>query len=418
MDTFSALYATRLRTSRIPPRRRPHGECQTAGGRVCDVCHASHFGYEDEIRLKNEALRDFWSNRNLEGDLQPLRISPKGRWYRTVSKRKAFPARGGPVFGLIESRGTHGAKPLPVLRCAIEPEEHAEIYAACDDILHQPAMRPLADQVRYIVIKGNYREQTVILNVGEIDGRIRRLANTWSKRLTVRVPAVTAVFLYEDAGSDRYYLGSGNPGRSHAMQKVFGKPSVYLRIDAKSFLFHPLAFSQVNASAIETLTATVTELLPSDPQAVLYDLYSGYGLFSLVLADRWKRVIGAEISHEAVQSARENALRQHAGNVTFLRGPITGESIFRIMAGCSSQDCVILDPPRNGADPGVIDAIAARIPRRILHLFCNIDLLPDGLEQWRRHGYRVERAVPIDNFPGTNEVEVVVALVRADSQAP
>jgi tRNA/tmRNA/rRNA uracil-C5-methylase (TrmA/RlmC/RlmD family) len=412
VPSFKELYAAHLRAPGIASFTRSSGECQTPDRRLCTVCHASRLAYDEEMRIKNLALQEFWRQSGRDATLQPLIASPMGRRYRTVSKRKAFQGRGGPVFGLIDMRQDK-ARPLPVVSCLIEPADHASIYHACGELLLHPSMRVLADRIRYIVIKGNYHEQTVILNVNDLDGKARHAANAWSKRLTKRVPSITGVFLFEDAGSDRYYLGSGSPDRAPALTRVFGKPSVFLKIQGKSVLFHPLSFSQVNASMIDTLVNAVRDQLPGNDHGTLYDLYSGYGLFSLSLAPQWKRVVGMELSHDAVHSARENAGRRHIGNVNFLRNAVTAETVLRAMAGSAEHDSVILDPPRNGTDPGVIEAVASRAPERIVHLFCNIDLAPDALDRWRDAGYRIAYAAPIDNFPGTDEVELLVTLQRS-----
>lgn len=410
MITFGDIYAKQEHAAHTPARHRASGECETAARKRCTLCHASHLTYEDEARLKESALREFWSQHYPAAPLRALVLSPMGRWYRTVSKRKAFPGRDGLTLGLIQPRGSDKNRPLPVVRCAIEPAEHAAIYSGSDALLRQPGMRPLAEQLRYIIIKGNYHEQTLILNVGLLESRLRHAANAFSKRLTKRFPGITGIFLFEDGSDGRYYLGSDTPNKAPVFQKVYGKPSVFLKICGKSFLFHPLAFSQVNASMIDTMVQQVKALLPGNRDATLFDLYCGYGLFSLSLADAWKRVIGAELSHDAIHSARENATRQHTSNATFLRNPITGESVQRIMAPGSPADAVILDPPRNGTEPGVIESIATRQPRQVLHLFCNIDLLPSELQRWKDGGYGITTAVPLDNFPGTGDVEMIVRL--------
>jgi tRNA/tmRNA/rRNA uracil-C5-methylase (TrmA/RlmC/RlmD family) len=74
---------------------------------------------------------------------------------------------------------------------------------------------------------------------------------------------------------------------------------------------------------------------------------------------------------------------------------------------------VLLDPPRQGADVGVLETIAARRAQRIVHVVCNIDLLPTELRRWTASGYRVARAVPLDMFPGTSTIETVLALQPA-----
>jgi tRNA/tmRNA/rRNA uracil-C5-methylase (TrmA/RlmC/RlmD family) len=71
---------------------------------------------------------------------------------------------------------------------------------------------------------------------------------------------------------------------------------------------------------------------------------------------------------------------------------------------------VILDPPRRGTSKGVIEAVAARTPSRVLHVFCNPDVLATELQRWFVCGYDILRVVPFDLFPGTDEIETMVLL--------
>ncbi len=63
----------------------------------------------------------------------------------------------------------------------------------------------------------------------------------------------------------------------------------------------------------------------------------------------------------------------------------------------------------------MIEAIAARRPSKVLHIFCNSDLIVPDLSRWKTAGYRAQRAVPLDMFPGTPEVETLV-LLRPEDQ--
>jgi tRNA/tmRNA/rRNA uracil-C5-methylase (TrmA/RlmC/RlmD family) len=58
----------------------------------------------------------------------------------------------------------------------------------------------------------------------------------------------------------------------------------------------------------------------------------------------------------------------------------------------------------------VIAAIGERQPGKVLHIFCGVDQIPESLGEWRTQGYRVERIVPLDMFPGTANLEVLVRL--------
>ena len=144
----------------------------------------------------------------------------------------------------------------------------------------------------------------------------------------------------------------------------------------------------------------------------VFDLYCGYGLFSLSVADKIRNVTGVELSGDSIRDAKRNAERMHIENCKFIEGDIDEEGLERIFSSHSKITKVILDPPRNGTKPGVIEIIAAKKIERVLHIFCNIELMPAELERWNSGGYKIARAIPFDMFPGTGEVEMMVALER------
>jgi tRNA/tmRNA/rRNA uracil-C5-methylase (TrmA/RlmC/RlmD family) len=410
VHSFEEYLTAAIRTAGIPSRTLQSGECQSLAAKRCRLCFAVDLTYEKEVALKNKALQQFWRDHLPHTPLGPLVVSPRGRAYRTVTKRKAFHRRNGVLLGLIDP-SEHGSETsFNVVRCAIEPEEHARIYSSIQSSLGKPYATPLADVLNYAIIKGSYAEFTVILNIGDASASIIRGANTLSKSLTHSHKNIVGVFVYEEESHGRYYLGTKNRRVQPCLKKVFGKSEIYQRIAGRSFLYSPLSFSQVNQSIIETLVAQAAELLDLTKTQTLYDLYCGYGLFSICLAGKAGKIIGAEISPQSVESAEANATRNLIANARFIRSDVTAASLQRIMQKSTPEDVVLLDPPRNGTAEGVIETIAARKPRRVLHLFCNIDLLPAELKRWKSSGYRPIRAIPFDLFPGTSEVETVVVL--------
>ncbi len=332
-----------------------------------------------------------------------------GRAYRTVTKRKAFLSERGLQLALIAPT-EHGRKPVNVVHCAIEPAEHNELYKFIRNLLDRPQTSALAKELSYVVIKGNYKEHTVILNVREISGKIVRIANTVSKFITGQFKTVIGVFLFEGNADDTYYLSSLQANPRQQLKKIFGKSDLFVRVGGKGFLYSPLSFSQVNQSLVEQLVTEACNLLRPDKSLQLFDLYCGYGLFALNLAKEVKSVVGAEIARTSIDDAMANAERQRVANTRFMCTNLDAESILSVLKTMRPGDLVLLDPPRKGTAQGVIDEIAARKPARIVHLFCEIDLMHAELKRWETCGYTIRKAIPFDMFPGTNEVEIMVLL--------
>jgi tRNA/tmRNA/rRNA uracil-C5-methylase (TrmA/RlmC/RlmD family) len=370
--------------------------------------------YESEAHLKAEAAANFWSAVAGNVPLGPLVLSPRGRGYRTVSKRKSFRSRGTVRLGLIGPAEDPHAHGITVARCAIEPDIHAGIYRVMDEHLQERSMLPLADVLQYAIIKGNYLEQTILFNVRTITPEVVRTVNRLSRKITAQFgDRVAGVFLFEGEADGRYYLPSQDAGAVPRIRKVFGKGRLFVRIEGRPFLYPPLAFSQVNESLLDVFVGGVRTLLSPVNTETLLDLYCGYGLFALSLAPQVRSVLGAETSHQAVAAAEENAGLQKVSHARFVRAHLNSDSVRTITAKAPPGTLMILDPPRNGTAPGVIEALSERQPRKVVHIFCNMEVLASELLRWRKAGYKPEQGIPFDMFPGTPELEIMVLLTPA-----
>ena len=405
---FSTLFEERLRSAASPPAALPGGACRTRHGRTCPLCHAAHVEYEDEAAARDAALQDFWRDLRTDAPLSPLVRSPLGRGYRTVSKRKVFPVKGEAQLGLIDPGGEEGHRPVEVIACRVEPAMHGTVYDRVGESIRSHAARHLAARLRYVVVKGNYGELVVMLSVTQIDGAVVSSANTVSKTLTSACPDVRGVMLYEDRSDGRYYLGTRSPASRGTVRKIFGETTIYQKFGGRAFLFPALAFSQVNASLVDGLIGGAGRLLCLSRQCDLYDLYCGYGLFTLTLGASARRAAGIERTPESIDAATRNAARLGRTNARFVRSEITGTTLPRLLSRCRTADALLLDPPRNGTAPGVIECIAARSPGRVVHMFCNVDIMQAEIGRWRSAGYAVARGVPFDMFPGTDDTEIMV----------
>jgi tRNA/tmRNA/rRNA uracil-C5-methylase (TrmA/RlmC/RlmD family) len=412
VKSFEEHLEVACREAALPSRSLRPGECQTPSRQRCTLCHAGTMSYEDELKLKNRALQAFWRERFGEVTIGPLVASPLGRGYRTVTKRKVFRSRRGLFLGLISPSDDSPSGGIPVVECVIEPSQHAAIYAAMQQHLLKPHATPLIHQLTYVIIKGNYSEFTLMLNVMATDPALVKAANTISKATTRSFPSVTGVFLYEGGEGNRYYMGRAGKGSRPQLRRLFGKSDIHQRMSGRSFLYTPASFSQVNPGVAELMVDGVGEMLGLPSGGKLFDLYCGYGLFSLCLAGGAKRVLGVDVSHESITSAMENARRQRASNVRFVRSDVNTQTLQTLLRDLSPEDRILLDPPRTGVAPGAIEFIAAKGPERVVHIFCNTTLIEGDVRNWKATGYRIDRAVAFDMFPGTDTMEIAVSLTR------
>ena len=415
-----------LRASANRQRQRdlPHGECQSSRRDRCTLCFASRIGYAEELAGKQKAVAEFWEGFGTGVACGPIITSPEGRQYRTVSKRKAFLRGRNFALGLIGvDDETDRSFALDVGSCAIEPASHAHIYAVVQETLQKKEYAALAPEVNYVIVKGNDREAIVILNLNHFSSANRREVNNLSKTITHKAKNVTGIHVFVDEQRSRYYL-SGAPRKddrtnARPLTKIHGVDGLLHTVGATKFLYSPLSFTQTNHSILESFTQTAREMLSLIADDHLYDLYCGYGLFSLTLAQHVRTVTAVEMSRSSINDGIANAKRNKAANVRFHSADISAESLVKFLPSDMPERTragmkVLLDPPRAGVAEGVIDMIGAQRPAKVLHIFCNTGIIGQELKRWKKAGYRPTAVRPTDMFPGTGEMEMMVLLEPAE----
>ena len=182
----------------------------------------------------------------------------------------------------------------------------------------------------------------------------------------------------------------------------------------------PSSFYQVNHAMTELLYAKARELASLKKGDVLCDLFCGIGSIGLSMAKDCGRLVGIEIIEDAVRCAEDNARQNGIENAEFFAGDASdAERFFGSVSTPDgspfSPDVILLDPPRKGCTPTLIEYIASRLKTdRVVYISCNPDTLARDCALFERLGYSVGEIYPFDLFPRTGHVESVVRLERLD----
>lgn len=381
-----------------------------------DVDGLAIYTYESELEIKNEALLQFWKLNRLP--LLPKKIiaSPMPRHYRTTTKRLVLPS--GKNFYLVFNN-----RKLPlgnhfVVSSILEPIEHGAIYNLIAEKLNIAAYRLLAQQLNYVIVRGNYTEFSVIFNVLGLSAElIRKLKNICDHLTQLPFPVVSS-FIYVDETGSEYYLESQRPATGMSFKKLFGKDKLFVSYRDRKFLYHPTSFSQINQSIIPLMIDYVESILKPNKQTRLLDLYCGYGLFSHLLSEQFGETVGMDLEGSSIQSARDNsAYFKPDKSTVFISKPITPNNLKQFLPKTFlKREVVILDPPKMGTYEGVIEWVAEKKPNRVVHIFCGVDQIPNEVRRWKQSGYLVEFIQPFDMFPGSANLEVVILLHSNESK--
>ena len=186
---------------------------------------------------------------------------------------------------------------------------------------------------------------------------------------------------------------------------VSGDAQLWLPVEGLRLRVSPASFYQVNLEVSLLLVHEVREAaLALRPERVL-DLYAGVGNLSLPLAAEGVPVTLLEIEGSAMKDARESAKRHGLDIQT------QAMDCRRFKAGDAAFDVAVLDPPRAGA-AGAIEQVLRTRPKGLVYVSCNPEALARDLRPCLATGYRVERLVGFEMFPGTPHAEVMAVLGR------
>lgn len=229
---------------------------------------------------------------------------------------------------------------------------------------------------------------------------------------------------------------------SKDFEVLYGERIIHDSIGGVNFEISPFSFYQVNPPQMKKLYDTVVEFADFKGDEIVYDLYCGVGTIGIYCASHVKYVWGIEQNKAAVIDANRNAVINGLVNIRFLTGKseervfdlLSGDEEYRIpgddTAGKTERpDVVIVDPPRAGCRPELLEAIMKCGPEKIVYVSCDPGTLCRDLkiltgmtpasseaeESASDSGlstYKINRIRQVDQFCHTTHVETVCLLTH------
>lgn len=170
----------------------------------------------------------------------------------------------------------------------------------------------------------------------------------------------------------------------------------------------PRIFSQTNDAVGTVLRDFIVNLVPPD-QDLLVDAYCGAGLFAKALLKKFERVVGIDWDKFAIAEAQKTASPKEiyfADDVEGVRAAVSAAFTFGRETPAITM---IVDPPATGLSAGVRKAIVDLAPRKLIYVSCNPSTLARDLKELVKR-FALHSVTPLDMFPQTAEIEVVVSL--------
>jgi 23S rRNA (uracil1939-C5)-methyltransferase len=203
-----------------------------------------------------------------------------------------------------------------------------------------------------------------------------------------------------------------------------GDPWIHELVNGVRYKITPNAFFQTNSIMAAKLQDGVIRHCQNatrrQPHPAILDLYCGSGFFSLGLAACHPdmRIIGIEENAEAIACANDN-LKTIVARATIVDTRFIASKAEDFDWAGENPDVVIVDPPRAGLHPKVIETLLAHGPQTIVYVSCKYErFLQEYLGTASNaaplsSAYRITEASALDLFSHTPHVELVVRLDRS-----
>ena len=185
-----------------------------------------------------------------------------------------------------------------------------------------------------------------------------------------------------------------------------GDPTVHEIVAERRFTVSPGSFFQSNTAGAEVLVDLVREAAGVRPGESALDLHAGVGLFAAALAEDGAEVEAVEADKGAAADARQNLADLDVEVTT----ADAGRRVAELADEGAQVGVVVLDPPRRGAGAPLCRGIARLSPRVVVYVACDPAALARDAEIMAEAGYTLTRAVPVDQFAQTAQIEAVATF--------
>lgn len=410
----------------------------------CGGCSRQDVSYQQQLADKEQHVRNCLAGLEVS-EWKSILPSPEQRFYRNKmeysfgnevdirifmgsSDGEKFRARSGP-FSQGEAANVAIAEPTPIdshvvhiglhprkrfalvmptPECELLSPEGQKIQALVTIWANEFGIasftRKTAEGVlRHLVLREGKRtgERMVKLvaksSTPHVDVLAERLKNSG-------IPITTFFWSVHDGLSDvahgaenKIYWGDGT------IQEKMGR--VHVQVTSNSFL-------QTNTRAAEQMLDVLKGWMSQGarPQKI-FDLYCGSGTIGLNLATEDMHVVGVETNSSAIEEAKITAKENGFYNVEFVVGPVEKLIAAHATLKANENALVVVDPPRPGLHPTVVDALVHWNIPHLFYVSCNPESLARDLRGLSSR-YTIRSVQPMDFFPHTDHVETAVWLAR------
>ncbi|MEK0285108.1 23S rRNA (uracil(1939)-C(5))-methyltransferase RlmD [Caldifermentibacillus hisashii] len=372
-------------------------------------CQLHHMSYEGQLQFKQNLVEQTLTR---IGKLQDVNIHP------IIGMEQPFHYRNKAQVPVGERNGR-------LITGFYKPRTH-EIIDTDESVIHMEAINDAIKIVKEICSElgvAAYNEEAhtgvlrhIMARFGRKTDELMIVLITRTEKLPHREEIVGKIVAA--LPNVKSIVHNVNPKRTNVIlgektQVLWGQDVIYDYIGNVKFAISPRSFYQVNPVQTQVLYDKALAYAGLTGEEIVFDAYCGIGTISLFLAQQAKKVYGVEVVPDAINDAKKNADLNGITNVEFTVGE--AETVIPNWAKEGIHaDVIVVDPPRKGCDAALLKTIIEMKPKRVVYVSCNPATLARDLGILEADDYQTVEVQPVDMFPMTMHVEVVVLMSRVE----
>ncbi len=397
--------------------------------KICGGCDWQHIAYEHQVEQKTDLVRQAIKHiGGLDDSIVRLAISaPDPLFYRNkVQYPVTSPRNSSRILAGYFKEGSHEL--VNIKHCPIQPEPLDRLLESAKDALEQNFLPAYREQdhsgvIRHIAARYSFAFREVLLTfvVNEkapgSQQTLERLRRAGTEIMS-QVPEVSGVCVNFNAERGNRIMGPSwtrlvGTDRLKERLQSDSQRALPLHRQGITFQLTPLSFFQVNTAQsirlLELVFEAVQDHCKGEPGLII-DAYGGVGTIALWLSPYARKLVCIEEVDGAIEDGIAIAATNNIVNVEFKQGKV--EDVLPQLAQQEKIDVVVVDPPRKGLSPSVIDTIVSSETPLVIYVSCNPATLARDLKLLAERGYRTISIQPLDMFPQTHHVESICVVTR------
>ena len=302
-------------------------------------------------------------------------------------------------------------KILDIHNCHIQPEVGNKILSVARSVcIRNPELRPYDPRthigfLRFLMLRFGTNTNQLMVNIVTAYDDLNKLSPLIDMLLK-EVPEISS--MVNNVNTRKADVAYGE-----FETLVYGNPYIEEKIGDLTFEISANSFFQTNTFQGEKLYEEVKKAAKLSGEEIVYDLYCGTGTIGLFLSKKAKQVYGFEVIRSSLENAERNAKINNISNTSFYKANL--DTFFKsgqLPKKIPKPDVVIVDPPRAGMHPDMVQYLPKLNAKKIIYVSCNPTTQARDAKILCEKGYKLKAGTMVDMFPHTPHIETIVLFSK------